>query len=861
MDPKLDALRLCARGCAERPLPALNVELPFLRAHHEQLKAATEWLRPPRRSAATIYQSYIGPRLEDHFLQHFIDEPFSTFAPAVPLFVHWTEAEVSVLPRLLREDRMERNASILSFLLPLLRMDVLYLAITSSYLPSADDWRRRGINLLVASSKGAPDAQIVLPHLFNYQLPGFDRRGLPIWTGSKSAGRAVGRRLSSWVFENYERYQSGEAPLGEACGNGSRPRFQHQLGFVGSLATHARRREMHEMLSRRFPHKYGHTGLPPCLMCQDASMPHGLSPCWRVHMLATNLNLCPVGTAPVSYRLYESLQQGSVPVVIHDDRGLYAPYEGTRADVRDGSFAWVVHFDELERLVDSTLASHVHSHEVTKRRARILQLRDSHFTPAGVMRQLRGWLGSPHLPNSSDLRCRCQHKSSERAPAVSSAAVLPSATATVDDAPRGVESGHTRSGGVESGHTRSDHGGCASRHPLLWNALEALQNARSGAPYVAYACQDTESCGGMGDQLAGLVSAAAYAVATNRTLVIDSPRLAIGFGMPRKRAISSECEKTVRCSGQAVCPALEDEQLAVASASLRLQKLNRAYLCRWMSAPSWLQVRFASLGIGKMTDLFGLAGCLLRHALQPRHALRSATEHVLSQARRWVAVHQRTGILDAQAGYGNWHAESTVWSKARKEFVPLVDSAAEKRTAYELAQCAVKARNASGSTRGPSIVPAGALVLSDSDAFASLVAEQLRALNHSRQDRGGKWAVVEASPFGRACHSDLNRSTGESNSSTRVVEIRCDFETQAAWLALASSQAMVVHLNNDWQAPARLESGFIRSALWYAQLPPSRLFVGRARKSRSCDASAAEPWLGREPTRLDRTQEGNWICS
>ena len=198
----------------------------------------------------------------------------------------------------------------------------------------------------------------------------------------------------------------------------------------------------------------------------------------------------------------------------------------------------------------------------------------------------------------------------------------------------------------------------------------------------------------------------------------------------------------------------------------------------------------------------------------------------------------------------DWRQKEVTWSKAEKRFVPLVDPSATKRTAFELAQCTDKARNLTAPKNGRT----GVLVLSDDDTFAASVAKQLQ------RHKAAPWSAVVASPFGSACHSDHARSSKGGFNGSVDGGVPCVFGAQAAWLALASSHAAIVHLNNDVSSPPHLESAFMRYAVMYAELPPSRIFASRSKKPRSCEASAAEPWLGRPPTRLDRYQDGNWMC-
>ena len=91
---RLAALLRCWAQCQAPPDPpklGWITGAAELRAHYAAVLNATAPFRPRTRSDGALYQSYRGPRLEDHFIQHFIGEDPALFFPAVPLFIHWVE--------------------------------------------------------------------------------------------------------------------------------------------------------------------------------------------------------------------------------------------------------------------------------------------------------------------------------------------------------------------------------------------------------------------------------------------------------------------------------------------------------------------------------------------------------------------------------------------------------------------------------------------------------------------------------------------------------------------------------------------------------------------------------------------------
>lgn len=384
--PKADALLKCWSGCLKRRAGNITTDISVLKPHYEQLLHITHNYRPQQRGKRVVYQDYSGPRLEDYWINGFLNTSFSLFAPLVPLFVHWTELAIQYHVDSI--GRLRRH----------LRRDVLYFTVSAfegvtaqSFLP---------FHVIVASSKGEPAAQITLPHYLYPQTPGFDASGQPLWRLPPGNTPHGTKRAAAVVSDAVQEETSLPAP----CGMGPSPESA-ELAFVGSLDTLDHRASMHAALQSRHGTRYRHANFPPCMHCNDTSSKDGTSPCWRVHMLASAVNLCPVGTAAVSYRLYEALQQGSIPVYVHDNRGPHVPYANTHADV--GNLGWVVHFDALEEWVQGSLAN-LRPEEIAARRARILAVRETHYSPAGAMGQLYRWLKAPHDSTRSDLRCKAQ---------------------------------------------------------------------------------------------------------------------------------------------------------------------------------------------------------------------------------------------------------------------------------------------------------------------------------------------------------------------------------------------------------------------------------------------------------------------
>lgn len=142
---------------------------------------------------------------------------------------------------------------------------------------------------------------------------------------------------------------------------------------------------------------------------EPAAVVQGRSARWAASMRRNAVNVCPRGLGRSSFRLYEVLQMGYIPVHVWDDCE-WLPYKGTKADVR--CLGWSVHVSVFGEWLGGLLAAPPAAAALRARRDRILAVRDSHFTTEGLKQQI-AWLlaGSAR----SDLRCvACPAASNEK---------------------------------------------------------------------------------------------------------------------------------------------------------------------------------------------------------------------------------------------------------------------------------------------------------------------------------------------------------------------------------------------------------------------------------------------------------------
>lgn len=109
--------------------------------------------------------------------------------------------------------------------------------------------------------------------------------------------------------------------------------------------------------------------------------------------------LCPRGYGKTSFRLYEAMQLGCVPVYIYDEPWL--PY----SDAIDwNEISVLVHVREADRLHD-ILASKT-EREIQAMRRRIAELWSEYFTLEGVMRQIPRYLNAAAKGRLDDVPAR-----------------------------------------------------------------------------------------------------------------------------------------------------------------------------------------------------------------------------------------------------------------------------------------------------------------------------------------------------------------------------------------------------------------------------------------------------------------------
>lgn len=161
---------------------------------------------------------------------------------------------------------------------------------------------------------------------------------------------------------------------------------KYDLVFMGSIQTHALRRSLTNSLRRCLGHRFfvGKGGY------------------WKERYLESRAVLCPRGYGRTSFRLFETLQLGLVPIYVYDDL-CWLPYYDS---IGWRNFSLLVRMRPGDSSAVEKIATFVRCLDgdaLAARRKRIRELYSSHFSLEGSLAQLRAFLRGGF--RASDLRC------------------------------------------------------------------------------------------------------------------------------------------------------------------------------------------------------------------------------------------------------------------------------------------------------------------------------------------------------------------------------------------------------------------------------------------------------------------------
>lgn len=378
-----------------------------------------------------------------------------------------------------------------------------------------------------------------------------------------------------------------------------------------------------------------------------------------------------------------------------------------------------------------------------------------------------------------------------------------------------------------------------SAFPFFQKFIAMLHSPPS--EYILYSFYDPrfKKSGGLGDRLAGLITATAYSITSNRTLLIQgdnafttafipySPSSAI----PRSWADwewsgwlphFTRNMTTLHCLN----PKPRAHSCTLTTSELSRYKVikyrsNRSFLCYWLhkGSPATRQ-QLAHMGITTATDLYKAAGCLLRLAMHPTPTLWDSVETYLQSqlsshhALPQIGFHYRCG--DSSFTSSAYNPECFYNASLSWKGTSFIDSKTFD-SPIDLARC--------GKTLLQAYQQAVAYISSDYTPAAMQIREALEV----------PLALVPASP----CHLEAARSNK-----------MCMLSTILSWFVLALSEGLVVQGlvegggGGGVKAPA---SAFSRQAAMYGLLRGDQW-----RYAGNCTAVDTKSIGDRD--------HGNWLC-
>ena len=331
---------------------------------------------------------------------------FDFFYPWVPLFAQWEDSYM------LNWDAgvSSYGRQVALYLQNHMRLDVQYVTVVqrqSGFVPGWSRFAVRFHNILVLSAGG--EGHVALPLLAQELSP------LPPLTST------------SWSSD-----PSGDSSRGnDAVVTPTNSTASPQFVFLGKMHHHPVRDRMRQaflnattLLGWKEGVDYVIDYQPPDLPAND-SAPAPFSESdprhWKQLMGRAVFNLAPRGTGPTSFRFYEALQMGTVPVYIYDHNAtLWLPYnwplsrhaDNSLADIDSNASSLSPTWSDMAVLVSSDRFSDWLTNDaprllaqrqwLDKMRATALALRSSHFAYAGIMARIGEFVVNPA---TSQLRC------------------------------------------------------------------------------------------------------------------------------------------------------------------------------------------------------------------------------------------------------------------------------------------------------------------------------------------------------------------------------------------------------------------------------------------------------------------------
>jgi len=296
---------------ADQLMQACQVDRSSKMAYQQYIICATQPFRP----RAPTFRGYKGPWVENKFFEHFTQN-VSKFTPSPVLYlpIHWTASA---------EHRL--TASVNKFLS---KLDSSHTYFTVFQLG-------RGVG------RRSPYKYVYLLNIFkssNYKF--YIPHKLRI-VGFYSGGCSACDKFLQLIPLPLLKKQLGPCPH-------TLPK-RYNVAFQGSLKTDSVRGVLKTVYGKHFK-----------FLNRDGD--------WDKNMCMSNFTLCPRGWGETSYRLYEAIQLGSIPIYVWRDEKVLPFTEFLNWE----EFAIIAHIDDVER---GMLLKHVSSAPLLSMQQRLLHVK------------------------------------------------------------------------------------------------------------------------------------------------------------------------------------------------------------------------------------------------------------------------------------------------------------------------------------------------------------------------------------------------------------------------------------------------------------------------------------------------------
>mmetsp|Transcript_14037 Transcript_14037/g.19183 ORF Transcript_14037/g.19183 Transcript_14037/m.19183 type:complete len:399 (-) Transcript_14037:208-1404(-) len=280
------------------------------------------------------YAGYHGPWIENLYIHHLIHKPLSYFHGMIPIFTPFVDLRVQLL--IGNTSSYPKFDDVLNNLLRVMRDDLIYVIVSQE-----DD----GIGAILHEMK---------PNVLVMSAGGYGHIPLPLIKGELR-------------------------PL---------PTRNQPYSYDVSFAGDSKRLVVREKFFNRLHHELRRSEIK--FFIGNKPLAEAVS--------SSKFNLAPRGWGRTSFRLYEIIQLGGLPIYVYDDHK-WLPYLNTNISIENFGFAFAV--GQERKLIENILA--VNNSNLMDRMEKVAQSR--HFyTYKGVIEELKKFFRDP-LGDAGYLRC------------------------------------------------------------------------------------------------------------------------------------------------------------------------------------------------------------------------------------------------------------------------------------------------------------------------------------------------------------------------------------------------------------------------------------------------------------------------